>query len=39
MTVSVMTENRATGYASRKQRNLLVLHMLNLRYDFGRVKG
>jgi len=38
MTVSVMTENRATGYAPRKQRNLLVLHMLNARYDLGREK-
>jgi len=39
MTVSVMTENRATGYAPRKQRNLLVLHMLNTLYDFGRERG
>jgi hypothetical protein len=34
-----MTENRATGYAPRKQRNLLILHMMNVQYDFGREKG
>lgn len=39
MTVSVMTENRATGYVPRTQRNLLILHMLNVQYDFGRKKG
>jgi hypothetical protein len=39
MTVCVMTENRATGYVPRKQRNLLILHMLNVQYDFGRENG
>ena len=38
MTVSVMTENRGTGYAPRKQRNLLILHMLNVQCDFGHEK-
>ena len=39
MTVSVMTENRGTGYSPRKQRNPLTLHMLNVQYDFDREKG
>jgi hypothetical protein len=30
LTVNVITENRATGYAPRRQRNLLILHMLNV---------
>jgi hypothetical protein len=39
MTVSVMTENRATGYAPRNKHNLLILHMLNVQYDIDREKG
>jgi len=39
MTVSVMTENRGTGYAPRKQRNLLIQHILNVQCDFDREKG
>jgi hypothetical protein len=38
MSLSVVTENRTAGYDLRSQRNLLILHILNVQNDFRREK-